>query len=592
MEPALSACTEKPMDTVVTNLIIKGVSASPGIAIGKPWIYRPTQVAVTRRSIADVDQELERFEAARQKALQQLGDLASKTRAEIGQAEAEIFEAHQLFLEDAELIKTIMRSVQNEKICAEAAVDAAIQTAAAELSALPDDYFKARAVDLQDVGRRLVRLLLGAETGLGDFPDHPVIVLAEDLTPSDTVQFEKSKLLALVTVQGGPTSHTAILAGSMGIPALVSVPVDLAAAERSPQVIVDGGAGQLILDPDVQTLAAKESELAQLQARHSAAGARSQEAAVTLDGHTVEIVANIGDLQGARQALENGAEGVGLLRTEFLFLDREQMPTEEEQTQSYQQIFEVMRGKPVVVRTLDIGGDKAVPYLGFKDEANPFLGWRAIRMLDGRSDVLLSQLRALLRAGVDTDLRIMLPMVSRLTEVEQARSLLRMAQEQLQSEGRPICQTLQFGIMIEVPSAALIAQHIAPLVDFFSIGTNDLTQYTMAVDRTNERVVQIASTFHPSVLRLIQITLEAAHNQGKWVGLCGEFASNPLAVPLLLGMGLDEFSMSAAHIPTVKDLIRRFSRAECQQIARHALSLPKAAAVETYLKSIYQQKQQ
>lgn len=578
------------MDTAVANLTIKGVPASAGIAIGKPWIYRPAQAAVKRRSIADVDQELERFEAARQEALQQLGDLATKTRAEIGQAEAEIFEAHQLFLEDDELIKAITHTVQSEKICAEAAVDAAIAAAAAQLSALEDDYFRARAIDLRDVGRRLVNLLLGVDTGLRDFPAYPVVVLAEDLTPSDTMQFEKSKLLALVTVQGGPTSHTAILAGSMGIPALVSVPVDLAAAERSPQVIVDGSTGQLILDPHPDLLAAKQAEQAQLHAKHSAAEARSHEAAITLDGHVVEIVANIGNLEGAQKALQHGAEGVGLFRTEFLFLDREQMPTEEEQTQAYRQIFEVLRGKPVVVRTLDIGGDKAVPYLGFKDEANPFLGWRAIRMMDGRSDVLLSQLRALLRAGVDADLRIMVPMVSRLTEVEQARSLLQLAQEQLQNEGLPACQTPQFGIMVEVPSAALVAEHIAPVVDFFSIGTNDLTQYTMAVDRTNERVVHIASTFHPGVLRLIQITIEAAHHHGKWVGLCGEFASNPAAVPLLLGLGLDEFSMSPVHIPNIKDLVRGWSMDECRKIARHALSLPKAAAVEAYLKSVYEQK--
>ncbi|MCW5877982.1 MAG: phosphoenolpyruvate--protein phosphotransferase [Anaerolineales bacterium] len=579
------------MDTAAANLTIKGVPASAGIAIGKPWVYRPAQAAVKPRSIADVDQELERFEAARQEALQQLGALASKTRAEIGQAEAEIFEAHQLFLEDDELIKAITHGVQSEKICAEAAVDAAINAAAAQLSALEDDYFRARASDLRDVGRRLVNLLLGVDTGLRDFPTHPVVVLAEDLTPSDTMQFEKSKLLALVTVQGGPTSHTAILAGSMGIPALVSVPVDLAAAERSPQVIVDGSIGQLILDPHADLLAAKQAEQAQLQAKHRAAEARSREAAITLDGHVVEIVANIGNLEGAQKALQHGAEGVGLFRTEFLFLDREQMPTEEEQTQAYRQIFEVLRGKPVVVRTLDIGGDKAVSYLGFKDEANPFLGWRAIRMIDGRSDVLLCQLRALLCAGVDADLRIMVPMVSRLTEVEQARSLLKLAQEQLQSEGLPACPSPQFGIMVEVPSAALVAEHIAPMVDFFSIGTNDLTQYTMAVDRTNERVVQIASTFHPSVLRLIQMTIEAAHHHGKWVGLCGEFASNPAAVPLLLGMGLDEFSMSSVNIPDIKDLIRRFSMDECREIARHALSLPKAAAVEAYLKSIHQHKQ-
>ncbi|QYK51457.1 MAG: phosphoenolpyruvate--protein phosphotransferase [Anaerolineales bacterium] len=579
------------METTFENLMFQGVPASSGIAIGKPWVYHPQTVHITRRTVSDVEKELARFDEAKQIAMQQLAGLQEKAHVEIGHHEAAIFEAHQMFLEDPELIKGITRRVREELICAEAAVDEAVQEAAAELAAIEDEYFQARAIDLRDVGRRLVHLLLGVDTEVTDFPDEPVIVFAEDLTPSDTVQFDRSKLLALVTVQGGPTSHTAILANSMGIPAIVSAPVDLGAVENSLLGVVDGRTGEILLDPSADKLESMQAEQIRLQAKRDEAKTRSQEPAITTDGHQVEVVANIGNAQDARQGLEYGAEGVGLFRTEFLFLDRHAMPTEFEQTNAYREIFDVMRGKPVVVRTLDIGGDKSVDYLGFKTEANPFLGWRAIRMMSERPDLLLSQFRALLKAGVDTDLRIMVPMVSRLTEVEQARALLRVAQEELAAEGVPFCQTLQFGIMIEVPSAVLVAEHIAPLVDFFSIGTNDLTQYTMAVDRTNERVVNIASPFHPSVLRLINLTIEAAHAQGKWVGVCGEFAGEPLAVPLLLGMGLDEFSMSPVSVPEVKDLIRRFSMEECRDVARRALRLPKTEAVISYLQSVVNAKQ-
>ncbi|MCW5838869.1 MAG: phosphoenolpyruvate--protein phosphotransferase [Anaerolineales bacterium] len=579
------------METMLDNLAIKGVPAASGIAIGRPWVYQPHAGRVERRSISDVTAELARLAVAKQTAKVQLAELQQKTLAEIGEQEAAIFEAHQMFLEDPELDKAIHQRIEGQQICAEAAVEDAIEHAAAELAALEDEYFQARAVDLRDVGRRLIQLLLGVDTQLKGFPDEPVIVFAEDLTPSDTVQFDRSRLLALVTIQGGPTSHTAILANSMGIPAVVSAPLELAQAKAAALAIVDGRNGEVIFAPSEAKLAEMHSQQAAWLAQRAAAQTRSHEAAITTDGHQVEVVANIGNVQDAQQGLEYGAEGVGLFRTEFLFLDRHSMPTEDEQTAAYGEIFAVLRGKPVVVRTLDIGGDKSVDYLGFKTEANPFLGWRAIRMMSERPDLLLSQFRALLRAGVDTDLRIMVPMVSRLTEVEQARGLLRVAQEELASEGTPFCQTLQFGIMIEVPSAVLVAEHIAPLVDFFSIGTNDLTQYTMAVDRTNERVVNIASPFHPSVLRLIKLTIDAAHAQGKWVGVCGEFAGNPLAVPLLLGMGLDEFSMSPVSVPVVKDLIRRFSLEEAQDIASRALRLPKSEAVQTYLQSVVSAKQ-
>ena len=564
----------------------KGLPASSGIAIGPLWVYRPVEAKVERKTIVNIDTELERFNSALQEAAQQLKVLEEKARQEIGESEAEIFGAHQMFLEDPTLIDGITCMITDEALNAEAAVMDNVEALATELGAVDDEYFRARAADVLDVGKRVVNILSGLDVSVKGFPDHPVIILADDLTPSDTVQFDKDKILGLATIRGGPTSHTAILARSMGLPAVVSVSLGLDDLADGTEVILDGGRGMILSNPDEETRSQYIADQAELQSRRDQELAESNKSAITLDGHQVEIVANIGNVEDAKAAIDFGAEGVGLFRTEFLFLDRTTLPDEEDQTAAYKSVFEVMAGKPVVVRTLDIGGDKAVPYLGFKDEANPFLGWRAIRMLDEHENVLFTQFRALLRAGVDTDLRIMVPMVSRLTEVELAKTLLKRAQESLEKEGVPYCQSVQFGIMIEVPSAVMVIDHIAPLVDFFSIGTNDLTQYTMAVDRTNERVAAIATPFHPSVLRLIKKTIKAAHKQGKWVGLCGEFASHPAAAPLLLGLGLDEFSMSSSSIPEIKALLRKLSKKDCKKIAKQAIRLPKSEAVQTYLQSV------
>ena len=569
----------------------EGLPASPGIAIGPLWVYQSFEPEAARTTVEDVNAEISRFEAVKAQAADQLKELEEKARREIGDEEAAIFEAHQMFLEDPALIRPIISAINDEAINAEIAVETSVEEVAKQLEGLDDPYFQARAADVRDVGRRLVKLLMGVDTMVDNFPDDPVVVFADDLTPSDTVQFDRSKILGFVTVRGGPTSHTAILACSMGIPAVVCLPVKLDQLMGNEQVVLDGRTGEVLVDPDEDALT--HALTAQKSWRKKAAQdlSESHKQAVTLDGHAVEIVANIGDLSDAEQALIYGAEGVGLFRTEFLYLDRNTLPNEDEQVAAYKKIFDVMAGKPVVVRTLDIGGDKEVPYLGFKDEANPFLGWRAFRMANEREDVFYSQFRALLRAGVDTDLRIMVPMISRLMEVENARNLLKKAESSLKEEGIPYAQTIQFGIMIEIPSVVLIAKHIAPLVDFFSIGTNDLTLYTMAVDRTNERVAAIASPFHPSVIRLINMTIEAAHEHGKWVGLCGEFAANPLAAHLLLGLGLDEFSMSPVAIPEIKALLRRFSLKECKEIADKTLRLSKTETVKAYLQTVLEEKE-
>jgi phosphoenolpyruvate-protein phosphotransferase len=563
----------------------RGLSASPGIAVGPAWVYRPVQAVVERRQVADPAGEWARLAAALEQARGQIQDLHARAQAAVGAAEAAIFEAHALILDDPELLDAVRAAIEGQRLNAEAAVSDAVESYAQALLALDEPYFQARSQDVRDVGGRIVRCLLGIRPDQAGGPAEPAIILADDLTPSDTVQFDKTKILGLATVQGGPTSHTAILARGMGVPAVVSVSFPLAELADGAWVALDGGAGTVACDLSAAELAAAEAQRGGWLAGQAARLDAASQPAITRDGHRVEVVANIGGAADARQALTCGAEGVGLFRTEFLYLDRDRLPTEAEQVAAYREVVEIMGQRPLVVRTLDIGGDKAVSYLGITAEPNPFLGWRAIRMTSERPEVLETQFRALLQAGVGADLRIMIPMVASLEEVQRAAELLAAGRQSLVAAGRPFAEKVQFGIMIEVPSAALIAEHLAPAVDFFSIGTNDLTQYTLAVDRTNARVAGLASPFHPAVLRLIGRTIEAGHACGKWVGLCGELAGEPLAVPLLLGLGLDEFSMAPPAIPAAKQIIRSWTLTECQAIARHVLALPTAAAVIAYLRS-------
>ncbi len=571
----------------------QGLPASPGIAIGPALIYRTEKVRFTEDRVDDPRIEWRLLEQAIRRAHTQLSALEARARKMAGEEEAAIFEAHRLFLDDEELLAKLRQWVLEERLNAKAAVHHAFEEYAEALLAMQEEYFQARAQDLRDVAQRVMRCLEGdGDEMTVENTGEPVILVAEDLTPSDTIRFDREQILGIVTARGGPTSHSAILARAMGVPAVVSAPFDLNDIRSGTLAILNGSAGLFNVGPTLHELEVARREKEEWEAKRRAELSQAEKPAVTRDGALrAEVVANIGNVEDAEQAIRFGAEGVGLFRTEFLYLQRSSMPSIAEQARAYRRVFEVMAGRPVVVRTLDIGGDKEVAYLGTQKEPNPFLGWRAIRMIRERPDVLENQFTALLQAagevsaaGMGCDLRIMLPMVSSVAEVERAREIYEEAKAGLQAQGKPLPERAQFGIMVEVPSAALLADHFARRVDFFSIGTNDLTQYTLAVDRTNERVSALASPYHPAVLRLIEMTINAAHAQGKWVGLCGELAGDPLAVPLLLGLHLDEFSMAPSSIPTIKDLIRQWSLAAAEQVACECLGFSLAADVIEYLK--------
>lgn len=562
-----------------------GTGVSEGIVSGTLWIYVPAQYEVPRRAGCNPEAEWQRVLAAIEQVKKRIAILRERAVQSASETEAAIFDAHRLFLEDPELLDDIRRRLNEEGINAEAAVQDAGQNFAQMLLALEDAYFRERSQDVQDVISQMIRSLLGLNQS-GQSPTQPAIILAEELTPSDTIQFDRSVILGLVTRRGGPTSHAAILARSLGVPAAVSVPFELADVQNGQPAILDGHAGTLIVEPDEAALTAAKQAGAAYLIRQKMLLESAQAPTITRDGIRVEVVANIGSAEDAVQAVHHGAEGVGLFRTEFLYMGRSALLSEEQQIEAYREVFRILSPRPVVVRTLDIGGDKEIPYLGLQREQNPFLGWRGIRMISERPDLLIGQFRALLQAGIEVDLRIMIPMVSNIQEILQARTLFEQTRNDLLAQGKPCSAKAQFGIMVEVPSIALIAEHAAKLVDFFSIGTNDLTQYALAVDRGNERVAGLASPFHPAVLQLIAKTVRAAHDAGKWCGLCGEMAGDPLAAPFLLGIGLDEFSASPALIPALKETLRRLDASHCRPIAEECLTFSSPEEVRERLQKV------
>ena len=564
---------------------VAGHAASAGVAIGPLYVYRSSTVNVQRRVVDDVAAELTRYDDVRNRVARELQGLAATLAEEGKDDEAAIFEIQLEFLEDPTFGEEIRSRIERDGVSGESAARLVTDTLTAEFSEIDDEYFAGRATDIRDLGERMVKRLSGIESDPLERIAEPSIILAHDLTPSDTVSMDRTKVLALCTEVGSATSHTAIIARSLGIPAIVGLGELNVGAPKT--AIVDALEGRLIVEPDRETVAIYRTRKDEFDSRRTRVRERAHASARTLDGVSVEVVANIGGVEDARQAIDHGAEGVGLLRTEFLFLDRPTLPDEEEQYRVYRQIVDLFEKRPVIVRTLDIGGDKSLPSVPLARESNPFLGRRAIRLALAEPErLLLPQLRALLRASRDRNVRIMFPMVATATEIKQLQSALAGVRVELNRRGEPYAEDVQVGIMVEIPAAAVAAHRLAPLVDFFSIGTNDLTQYTLAADRTNERVASLADSFEPAVLTMIRMVIDAAHSAGKRVGMCGEMAGDPLAIPLLLGMGLDEFSMSPSAIPDAKERLRNLSKTALRDVAARCLEAESAAEVRSLLAGV------
>jgi len=572
------------MQTKNKTRTMRGIAAAPGLAQGPAVVWPEGTVVVPRHTGQDRETEWARLEAVRRVAREEINRLKDKVAKEAGQDEAALFDAHIMILDDAALLKRSETAMEGG-LNAEAAWMDAVEHYARQLDSLPDPTLRARAADVRDVGQRVLRHLLGPEAQPGLDLREPSVIIARDLTPSQTASLDKSLVLAFCTAEGGPTSHTAILAKAFGLPAVVGLGPAVLGLPPGAFLLIDGDRGEVIAYPDEITLRDFQTRRRKALRLARAEEAEAHEPAITRDGHQVKVVANVGNPGEAVAALEFGAEGIGLLRTEFLYLDRTMAPDEEEQLAAYNSVLGVMKTRPVVVRTLDVGGDKELPYLDLGRESNPFLGWRAIRMCLDRPDFFKVQLRALLRASPGHDLHIMFPMITTLDEVRQAKTLLDEARREVQAAGHPIAETIQVGIMVEVPSVAILADLFASEVDFLSIGTNDLTQYTMAAERTNDRVAHLSDACHPAVLRQIQHVVAAGHQAGIWIGVCGELAGDPEAVPILLGLEVDELSMSPASIPRIKATIRRWSLQVVQRLASEAINLDSAVAVRRLVRS-------
>ncbi|HNP69792.1 MAG TPA: phosphoenolpyruvate--protein phosphotransferase [Kouleothrix sp.] len=553
--------------------VIQGIAGAPGIAIGPVFRFERIYVEVRER-FAGVDKEHARLQSALEAAQHQLNTLHAEVAQRADASEAAIFQVHHEILSDPGLIDAVRAAIADGRSAAEAWQIATAEHAA-ELAELSDALLAERAADIRDVGARVLRLLTGAGDAAPALPDESVIVVANDLTPSETVALDPQRVLGFCTAVGGPNAHTAILARALGLPAIVSAGAGVLELAAGTQVILDGGTGMLTVSPSADLIADARAAQRRQQQQRADAARSAAEPAVTADGHRVEIVANIGGADEVGPAVEGGAEGVGLFRTEVIFLDPKRVtePTEEEQFAIYRDVAKAFGGQPVIIRTLDIGGDKEVAYLDLPREDNPFLGVRGLRLCLEHPDLFRTQLRAILRAASFGKLRIMFPMVADIGELRTARAIV----EQLRAElGAP---PVEVGIMIEVPSAALMADVLAREADFFSIGTNDLTQYTLAMDRMHPTLASQADDLHPAVLRLIAKTVEGAHAAGKWVGVCGNLGSKPQAVPILVGLGVDELSIAIKDIPLVKAQIRTLTLAQCQERARQALQCATAAEV-------------
>lgn len=532
----------------------KGIAASKGYAIGKVFLYEEKEIIMTDEKVADAASELNKLQEAVELCKVQLEKIKTKTIQNVGEHEAAVFEAHLLILDDPEFVGSVEAEIKNNSTNAMKAVETVSNNLVMIFEAIDDAYLRERAADIKDVSKRMLANLAGYTIGL-EIEKENTIVVAHDLTPSDTAQLDKTKVNGFITNIGGRTSHSAIMARTLEIPAVVGLGDITLSVKNDDTVIVDGVEGLVIINPDEATIKTYEEKMAVYEAEKEELKKLLNVSVMTKEGKHIEVCGNIGKPQDVDQVIANGGDGVGLFRTEFLYMDRESAPTEEEQFEAYKHVLEAMKGKKVVIRTLDIGGDKTLPYLPLPEEMNPFLGYRAIRLCLDKKDLFKVQLRALLRASVYGQLAVMFPMISGIEEFNNAKEVVEECKRELDAEGLSYSNSIEWGMMVEIPAAAVMADELAKYVDFFSIGTNDLIQYTLAADRMSEKVSYLYNPMHPAVLRLIKMTIDGAHKHGKWVGMCGEMAGDEAAIPTLLEYGLDEFSMSATSILGAKKIL-------------------------------------
>jgi phosphotransferase system enzyme I (PtsI) len=572
--------------------MISGILASPGIAFAKALVLKEQQIVINQSKIKDtqVDSEISRFYDARTKSAQQLEAIKTMAGKTFGAEKEAIFEGHIMLLEDEELEQDILALVRDEHFSVDRAIHQAIEQYAAMMAELDDPYLRERATDFRDIGTRLVKNVLGMEIVNLSTIAEEVILVAKDLTPSETAQINLNYVRGFVTDIGGRTSHTSIMARSLELPAIVGTNDVTSQVQNGDFIVLDAIHNQVHVNPDNSVISKAKADQEKFLAEKTELAKLRELPATTPDGHKVEVCANIGTLKDVDGAHRNGAEGVGLYRTEFLFMDRDALPTEDEQFEAYKEVAQAMPDKAIIVRTMDLGGDKELPYMHFPKEMNPFLGWRAVRIFFDRKDIMHAQLRAILRASVYGKLRIMFPMIIGVEEFRALKDELALLKDQLRAENKPFDENIEVGIMVETPAAAVMARHLAKDADFFSIGTNDLTQYTLAVDRGNEMISRLYNPLSPAVLNLIKQVIDASHAEGKWTGMCGELAGDERATVLLLGMGLDEYSMSAISLPRVKQLIRNTRFADAKALADKALAAATAAEVEAIVEDFVKSK--
>ena len=567
--------------------LIKGIDASPGIAIGKVFLYQETKLVIDSKMKCDVECEEKRLLEGRDKSKEQLLKIRNKTAQTLGEDKAAIFDGHITLLEDEDLFDEVVDLIESEHISAEAALQQGIDEYCDMLSHLEDEYLRERAADLRDIGKRWIYNVAGVEIlDLGSLPPDTVVV-AKDLTPSDTAQVDLDNVVAFITEIGGKTAHSSIMARSLELPAVVGTGNICSLVKTGQTVIVDALTGDVIIDPTEDEIKKyNDKKQAYLDEKELLKQLKDKEA-ISKDGVKVGAWANIGSPKDIDGVLRNGAQGIGLYRTEFLFMNNDRFPTEDEQFEAYKIVAEKMQGKPVTIRTMDIGGDKSLPYMELPKEENPFLGWRAIRVCLDRPEILKTQFRALLRASAFGHIKIMLPMIMDINEIRRARKLLEECKAELREEGAKFDKNIALGIMVETPAVAFRAKYFAEEVDFFSIGTNDLIQYTCAVDRMNQKISHLYNQFNPAVLRLIKTVIDNAHKEGKWVGMCGESAGDQRMIPILLGFGLDEFSMSPISILPARKLITSVNYKDMQNFANGVLSMGTAKEIKAHVEKTF-----